>query len=407
MAKKSKQSNNKIYLGILALIIVILVVVLLLVLLLPQLNQGSAKPPRPSTVDNQTNKPANGIGALPPRPESQTPEIPSGSAALFFTESLSSVKERLGAGVDYANIEGGASSSINWETSTSAVMRYVPQANRVDFMKTGTSSSWSKNAMYPFTTPDGRFFVLRDWGADWTGSTSNYNNQWTLTEIDPMTGVQKEDTGFTTESSFAVVGDKLYFNTPSVRDSFTGQLKSFGKLKVMDLGEGSSYYAKDLIQYSGDTTSGKLYGAGNTLFSVKFDTIDSQNVMSIRTHNLNTGKITTLYDNLIVDDFNMDNIYAGKNALYILTKGADGVYIYRYPTDGDPETLNVVADLLGTNGKVYVAEDNGILGIMEADTKIKTLSLYNLETKEFTDIPIEPFSPEVSFSRVGIPFLVI
>ncbi|MBI2666506.1 hypothetical protein HYX13_02745 [Candidatus Woesearchaeota archaeon] len=349
--------------------------------------------PSPTPVENKT--------ALENKQETPA-EIPAGSIALFFTEGLSSIKKRLPVQVQYTDIEGGGyATDIRWETSVNAIVRYLPELEKVDLLKKATSASWSQNVLYPFTTA-GRFFVLRDWGSDWDAD----NSQWTLYEIDAKTGEQLSETGFNTDS-FAVVGNKIYLSTGRTTD-FYGRVTSYGKLEVMNLGESSSYNARELLKYSEQNPSGTLYGVGDGLMAVSWDYMGEQMVIDIYSINPDSGIRTKLYENLMVDDFSFSNIYPGKDALYILTKNGNKVFINRYPLLGEPQSLLEV-ELEGEEQNVYVAEDDEQLGIFIArkDWKVHSMILYDLKTKESRGIVIEPFSVDASFNRVGFPFLVI
>ena len=328
--------------------------------------------------------------------------IPKDTYALFYTTSLSSLQENLPVQVQYNDIEGGGyATNIQWETSTSAVVKYMPEIDRVDLMKKGSSSSWSQNVMYPFTT-SGRFFVLRDWGSDWNAD----NSQWTLTEINPTTGAVIQETGFNADS-FGIIGNKIYLSTGRITD-FYGRITSYGNLKVMDLGESSSYYAPELMRYTEDNPAGTLYGTGNSLFSLVWKYVDDQIVYDVRTHDLNTGQATIIFNNLYLDDFAQAHIFPGENAMYIGSKVNGGIWFLQLSADGSSKTIPVELDMLGSYPGAYLTEDNGQLIIAEADgATIKTLSSFDLTTQELKQIPIEPFGADASFNRVGFPALIL
>ena len=328
--------------------------------------------------------------------------IPTNSVALFFTEGLSSVKERLPVQVQYTNIEGGGyATNIQWESSTSAVLRYLPELEQVDLMKTGTSASWSQNSMYPFTT-DGRFFVLRDWGSEWTID----NNQWTLTEINPKTGVVLQETGFNADS-FAIIDNAIYLSTGKTTD-FYGKVTSYGKLKVMDLGEGSSYYAKDLYSFSMNVPAGQIYGVGDYLMSLAGEYVDGEYIYSIRKHSLLTGEPTILFDQLRLTDFSRDHVFPGEDSLYIGIEYNGGIWFQKFTIQGESTTVPVELERLGSTPRGFLTEDDGKLIIAEADGhEIKTLSVFDSKTEELEQITIEPFQADVSFSRVGFPALIV
>ncbi len=352
------------------------------------------------TIEAQSKE--TDITVQQPEITEQKQEIPAGTVALFFTEGLTSIKERLPVQVQYTNIEGGGyATNIQWESSTSAVVRYLPKLQQVDLMKTGTSTSWSQNSMYPFTS-NGRFFVLRDWGSEWNAK----NNQWTLTEIDPKTGSVVQETGFNADS-FGIVEDKIYFSTGKMTD-FYGRITSYGKLKVMNLGESSSYYATDLFSFTEDIPSGQLYGVGNNLMSITTQYIDGKTIATIRKHDLNTGEPTIVFNDLTLTYFSQEHIFPGQDALYIGIEYEGSIWFQKFSIDGESITIPVELERLGNNPRGFLTQDNDKLIFAEADGfEVKTLAVFDVNTGNLENINIEPFQGEVSFPRVGFAALIV
>lgn len=276
--------------------------------------------------------------------------------------------------------------------------------NKVDIMKQGTSHSYAKSTMWTHSTVDGKFFVAREW-------TDAEN--WTLSQINPVTGNQVISDISLSSGGFAFVGNKLYFNTGVSRDFWTNRIESYGHLKVLNVGsQFSSSSASTLHSYSavGDGTTksaGKLYGCGDTLMSVSTEYVGDLKVIDIRKHDLVTGEITNLYEDLIVDGYSYGRYFAGTNTIYILIKEGNTVYVYSYPVSGQETFLFNVELLPGENG-VYVSESNGKIAVaVEKDGKISTLFIYDIATKESYEVPIDPYSVDASFSglRLGFPFV--
>jgi len=346
--------------------------------------------------------PTNNSSRIPKEKDDEK-EIPSGSYALFHNEGLSSLHDRLLVDVQYNDFEGGGYiADIQWDKSSSAVVRYLPRDNGVDIMKTYTSASYSRSVMYPYTAA-GRFFTVRDWGSDWSGD----NDRWTLSEINPLTGDSVgADTQFNA-GSFAVVKDKIYFTKGGNKDSL-GRVTSNPKLMTMDLGE----YKEQQIREFEYGTSGTLYSGNDYLFSVLGDYSADQITLEIRTIDLDNGNLEILYSNIITDRSGLANIFPGNNAIYHLSKQGNIIQIHRYPVVGNSEALLEV-ELEGDEKNVYLAEDNNKLAILTSSLisgkgyRMTSLFVYDLDTKELEDIKIEPFNVLASYSRIGFPFLVL
>lgn len=320
--------------------------------------------------------------------------IHPGTIALFYVESLGSLSNSL----DVFD-SGGNVYTVNTESSSRAMIMYLPELDEANILKEYTSTSYSQNVVYPFTT-DGRFFVLRDWGSEWTAN----NDQWTLEEFDPYTGNLISTTGFN-GASFGIVGDKIYIVTSVSEDYWTGQVNHYGKLKVMDLGESSSYYADELKTYYSAGDKCTIYGVGDYLLCVRYYNSDYGTYFNVDTIDLETGDIDKeLYTGILND--NDDYIYPGYNCLYNVVKDGSNIYIDRYPVNGEEEYFTFTLE--GDETGIYVAEDDNILAVLvETGTKITSVLLHDLNTEDERWIEIEPYTAQVSYERIGAPFIVL
>lgn len=347
---------------------------------------------QPYSFDPQDNN----TPVLPPTPPpiNNTPQfiLTSGSPVLFYASPLSSVSDRVTISVSDAasNYYGG---TINLHTDTTAVLMYLPSSNTIRVLKEATSPSYAKNAAYPYTSGE-RFFVLRDWGADWNIKSTS----WTLEEIDPITGNSKGSTTFNADD-FTVVGTTLFYRTPrtsNIYGSYSG-----GDLMSVPVGQASG---TKLQTY--ENSKGGLYTVGNNLVTVVWD--GTQKTFSIRLHNLQTGTVSsTLYSDIPYSD--SSKIFPGENAIYHIAKTDSNTYtVYRYPITGTPEAL-VDVDLESGETDVFVAEDDNIIAILIVDNlyRVSGLYLYDYAKKTTEELQTEPFTASVSFGRVGVPFFIV
>ena len=78
---------------------------------------------------------------------------------------------------------------------------------------------------------------------------------------------------------------------------------------------------------------------------------------------------------------------------------------------GDLALLEV--ELEGNEESILVAEDSGILAILVRSSvpgkglRITNAHLYDLQTKEISDLELKQFSNPASYSRIGVPFLIL
>lgn len=359
------------------------------------LSQNGQQQPYPfGSQDNTTP-----IQPLPPLPtpppiNNTTPQfdLTSGSPVLFYTSPLSSVSDRVVISVSDAasNYYGG---TINLHTDTTAVLMYLPSSNTIRVLKEATSPSYAKNAAYPYTSGE-RFFVLRDWGADWDIKSTS----WTFEEIDPITGTSKGSTTFDA-GDFTIVGDTLFYRktrTSNIYGSYSG-----GQLMSVPFGQAGGTELQTF-----ENSKGGLYTIGDNLVTVPVDY--NQKTFSIQLRNLQTGAVSsTLYSDIPYSDY--PSLFPGEHALYQVVKTGTNIYtIDRYPITGNPEVL-VDVTLESGESNVFVAEDDNIIAILIIDNsyKVSGLYLYDYAKKTTEEIPIEPFSAPVSFDRIGVPFFIV
>ena len=143
--------------------------------------------------------------------------VQAGSPALFYRTRFDT---RTGS------LRG---TGITWEESSLGILRIIPETGGIDLMKSATSPSYAKNAIYAVTV-EGRLFIIRDWGADWTSD----NNSFGIEEIDPYTGASISNTDINAEW-FTILGDDVYFMREVKTDLF-GNRSGGGQLAVKRLG---------------------------------------------------------------------------------------------------------------------------------------------------------------------------
>jgi hypothetical protein len=270
----------------------------------------------------------------------------------------------------------------------------------VDVISTSVSPSYAENAVYPYTT-GGRLFVLTDWRADWTSK----NYRWALDEFDPATG---KATGRMTDfeaSTFAVVGDKVYYRAPLSKD-LLGKVVGGGQMKVLSLGQREFTNTPKLLDRGDPSNDGTLYGVGGHLLSVVGGGTASAPTLSIRKHDLSTGAATTLHSDLARTPKLYDDLFPGQGGLYHLTQSGRTLTVTHYPVEGAPRGV-VTVDLEGDETGIHLAEEKGKLLILTlSNVRFTGAQVYDLATGEVSALKIAPFSQPVSYGRIGVAFLV-
>lgn len=351
-------------------------------------------PTNPYQPNNNTPAdPTQSNNTQPSDPNSNNFELTSGTPVLFYTAPLSSVSSNIVISVsDLAGNYYGDTLTI--QKSTTAVLAYLPTLNTVRVLKEATSTSYSKNVAYPYTSGQ-RFFVARDWESDWDIKDTS----WTLEEIDPITGNQKGSSTFSADG-FAVVGNNIFYRSPRESNAYGGY--TGGELMSMPFGQSSS--GTELQTY--DSSRGWLYAIGNNLITTPLDV--TQKTYSIRLHNLQTGAVSsTLYSDIPYSV--SPKLFPGENALYqVVETGTKTYEIDRYPITGSAETLLEV-ELEAGEKDVYVAEDDNMVAlfIIDDSNRVSHLYLHDYVKRTTEEVSIEPFSSSVSFTRIGVPFFIV
>ncbi len=325
-------------------------------------------------------------------------EVPVGSIALFYSTSMQTVQDKLTAVVDEVEgglVVGGYVKNITWESHQIGVLRYAPEVDRLDVIKTASSPSYAKKALYPFTF-NNKLYVLSDWGADWAIK----NDQFNIEEIDPRTGIAKSASITFYGGNFAIIGDKLYYRK-TVKEDLFGKKIGGGQLIVKSFKDSVE---KELLSASDPSNKGILYGVGNNLLSVVYD--EGTKTSSIKQLNLETARVEkTLHEGIP-----SGQIYGGSDALYILQGEGQTKIITRYPLQGQLEDLFEVE--LDQGESIQLDEDKGKILISTQVFKTgqgivtRQLSLYNLALKEVKDIPLKEFSPSGN-TALGGQFLIM
>jgi hypothetical protein len=164
---------------------------------------------RPSASDDSEASASEGAEAID--------GVPEGSVALYYRARFDTRTESL------------RGTNITWEEGSLGILRLIPETGRVDLMKSATSPSYAKNAIYALTV-GGRLFVIRDWGADWTSKNKSFG----IEEIDPHTGTSISSTDINAEW-FTILDDRIFFKREVKTDLF-GNRSSGGELAVKRLG---------------------------------------------------------------------------------------------------------------------------------------------------------------------------
>ena len=301
----------------------------------------------------------------------QPDEIPSGTVALFY---------RVSFGTDTVRLRrvGG---DIAWESGRKGIARYIPSTGQVDVIKTITSPSYAKSAIYPLTL-GGRLFAVRDWGADWTAK----NKQFDIEELDPRTGASMSSTDIHAEW-FTISGNRVYFKSEVKTDLF-GKARSGGSLMVKNLG--STDESELPIQKS------SFVAVGDRLASAVGSTV--------RMHDPSTGEVQAAIELApgLIDKIwpTVGNVFYGDDAIYWAanTGRAGEVEIVRVPLTGAVErlaTLSVEADETSLvidqgGGRVVVGT---VSSMPPRGIGIKRLLLLDMDEKKLEEVPVNQHIP--------------
>lgn len=237
----------------------------------------------------------------------------AGSPALFYRTRFDTRTESLrGIG-------------ITWEEGSLGILRIVPETGRVDLMKSATSPSYAKNAIYALTV-EGRLFIIRDWGADWTSD----NNSFGIEEIDPHTGTSISNTDIDAEW-FTILGDDVYFMR-EVRTDLFGNRSGGGELAVKRLGSArETELAVQAPRFQ--SVGGQLAWVDGSQL-LRFDP-SSGDVLS-------TGEIDSVFTESIWPS--PRSVFYGDSAVYwaLAESGPGSVDIVRLTLDGQVERLGTL-----------------------------------------------------------------
>jgi hypothetical protein len=188
--------------------------------------------------------------AVPPTGPINDDGLPSGALAFFYRVNFGSKTESL-------KNSGG---DISWESGSRGIVRFIPETGESTVIKSIRTTSFSSSVIYPITI-EGRLFVVRDGGADW----SIDNQRFSIEELDPSTG-QVLHSGTINAEWFTIAGDQIFHISEIVRDLF-GNATGGGKQMVLDLTTGSE---RELSQ-----ADGRLRYVANNLLSLDGESVRS------------------------------------------------------------------------------------------------------------------------------------
>jgi hypothetical protein len=253
-------------------------------------------------------------------------DLPSGAIALFYRASFGSDTERI-------TVIGG---DIRWETSSKGIVRYIPELDRYDVIKTISSPSYAKSSIYPVTV-GGRLYAIRDWGSEWTSKDKHFG----IEELDPVTGRTIASADINAEW-FTISGDDIYYKS-EVRTDLFGKPSGGGHLMVKTLGAGGESQIADKAQ--------RFRAFGNSLISL--------GESGISRHSPTTGIARPIapFDSALLEDIwpHIGRIFTGDSAIYWAARRGSGVanVIALYPNgetravaeiEFDPEESDLVVD---------------------------------------------------------------
>ena len=291
----------------------------------------------------------------------------SGELALYFRVNFGSETESL-------KNSGG---DISWESGSRGIVRYIPSTGESTVIKSIRTTSFSKSSIYPITV-EGRLYVVRDWGSDWTID----NQRFTIEELDPISGSVLFGGSISAEW-FTIAGDQVFYISAVIRDLF-GNATGGGKQMVLDLTTGS---VREL-----DQADRRLRYVANSLVS-----LDGQ---SVRSHSILTGAVesSTQYDGPLLADVwpHSERVFQGDSAVYWAADIAlpDLAVIAAYPDGSIAQVLTFDPE---SDVDLALDEHDGLLLIGGIDNSgrrglgITSLSTFDLSTGEVNEIPIDQF----------------
>ena len=325
--------------------------------------------PEPSAEAGPTARPPLETDS---EPDLLTPtEIPAGTVALFYRVSFGTETERLPTEVG----------DIVWETGRRGIVRYIPETGDIDVLKTITSPSHSKSAIYPMTVGS-KLFVIRDWGSDWTSDNKHFG----IEELDSRTGMALSSTEIDAEW-FVLLEDQVYFKH-EVRTDLFGNPSGGGELMVQDLG---SAEASELPERQ-----------------IRFQSVGNQLVFladsDIQQHSRDTGDVQTTRG---IDPELLDrswpasgSVFYGEDGIYLAVEGArvNELNIVRVPLVGDHETLLTFQLQEGETGLVIDQSQEVLLIGLTGSTPprgigVKRLLLINIPVKATREVDFDQFIP--------------
>ncbi len=219
--------------------------------------------------------------------------------------------------VYYATYGGGSSSTVSApdgtkitvKSSGGVVLRYLPGLNQSVVVDEFFSPDYSRNSLVPYTV-DGRLFLVQNW---------QDSRRAVFNELDPLSNLRLESTSdvehgsnYSSWSTYAIVGDKLYYQTKRHFDAFKGD--TGGELRIRDLKTGSD---TSLLDYEDQNNHGQFHSGGGPMYRIQIK--KESHMIEINRLDLTTGKIARSLE------FPIDNFLAYKSWQFAVEQ--DAIYI--------------------------------------------------------------------------------
>ncbi|MEE8373921.1 MAG: PT domain-containing protein [Dehalococcoidia bacterium] len=310
------------------------------------------------------------VGTPTPAPTDEATPVPtstqleSGTVAVYYQASL-------GGGTSYHTVEG---QTLVMKGSGGGVFRYLTEQDDVTMVEDYVSPSYARNELHPYTI-DGRLFLVQIW----EGSATAEFQEFDPTGSTRLAGTTRlgHNSDYLSWSGYALVGNRLFYQTARSHDPFAPSGYSGGQLMVRDLG--SDARAKTLLSYDDPDNQGSLHAVGSNLYRIDFS--EDYYLVQINRIDLTSGKVAKGLEfsiDLVIDNWRdyVDWAVAGdQDAFYIAAKDkiASAVNLWRLSWSdlekGDVWNLALV------HSQALEDERDGLLGL-DADEGYVALELF-------------------------------
>ncbi len=239
----------------------------------------------------------------------EPPSVEPGMLCLYFMDWTAAKTTSLGQHGEVSEHEGG-------------IFRFVPALGDLSEMSSFFYSSLGyRSSQRPYTV-GGRLFVVN---VSESGSAS-------FRELNPVSKASigqavsvKTRSEYTGWSSFAIVGNRVYYKEAREWDYMYGYSGGSFKMKELD----SDKSAELLLGHSHSQNYGALYAVGEQLFRV--DTFEDMSTLVVNRIDLSTGEIEKQLQFSLgseesgVDNFSTTLYFSDQNALYRASQMKDPI----------------------------------------------------------------------------------